>query len=317
MKQIRASLFLLVAGQLTCHTVPAAAAPPRPSHVVIVIEENHSFNQILGTTDDIGNAKPGDGVSYRNNAGYFVDLATMGVSFTNAHGETHPSQPNYIALFSGGTQGITGDECTADHIKCNGQACPATISAPSLAGQLIGTGLSFKAYAEGYDPSSNSCQVGDYAAKHCPWTSFVDIQHDHAYLVKPFTDFSKSSFANLPDVAFVMPNLKHDMHDGKDPGRITAAANWLSSNLKPYVDWAMANNSLLIVTWDENQGNLKTDKADNQIPTLFIGPMLHSGSQSDRIDHYAILRAVEDMFGLPYLGKAASAPAIWSKITQP
>src|SRR5689334_19461823 len=75
-------------------TAPATPLP-RPDHVVIVIEENHGYDQIIGAS-----AAP-----------YINRLARQGALFTAAHGITHPSQPNYLALFSGSTQGVHDDSC--------------------------------------------------------------------------------------------------------------------------------------------------------------------------------------------------------------
>jgi hypothetical protein len=71
----------------------ATATVPTPQHVVVVVLENKNIDQVLGT----------------GNAPYLDHLAQTGAEFTNAHAETHPSQPNYLALFSGSTQGITDD----------------------------------------------------------------------------------------------------------------------------------------------------------------------------------------------------------------
>src|SRR5258708_9699797 len=69
---------------------------PRTDHVVIVVKENHSYAEIIGSV----------------NAPYINSLAQMGALFTNSFGVTHPSEPNYLAFFSGSTQGVTDDGCT-------------------------------------------------------------------------------------------------------------------------------------------------------------------------------------------------------------
>ena len=74
---------------------PAAAGLPRPDHVVVVIEENHGYSQIIGSSS----------------APYINSLAKQGASFTQSFAVTHPSEPNYLALFSGSTQGVTDDSC--------------------------------------------------------------------------------------------------------------------------------------------------------------------------------------------------------------
>ncbi len=248
----------------------ALAQLPKPSHVVVVMEENHSYSEIIGSSQ----------------APYINTLATQGALFTKSFAITHPSQPNYLALFSGSTQGITDD------------SCPHTFSAKSLESELITAGKSFTGYSEGL-PSVGStvCTSGLYVRKHAPWTDFSkDLSKDN----QPFTSFP-TDFAKLPTVAWVIPNLDDDMHDGT----IQQADSWLQTHLLAYVTWARNNNSLLIVQWDEDQGT-----SINQIPTIFVGPMVKPGKYSETINHYNILRTVEDMYGLPHLGKSATATTI-------
>ena len=109
------------------------------------------------------------------------------------------------------------------------------------------------------------------------------------------------SLASLPTVSLVIPNLDNDMHDGT----IAQADTWLATNLGTYANWAMANNGLLIVTWDEDDNS-----ADNHIPTIFYGAHVRPGSYSEPMSHYNVLSTVEQMYGLPKTGLAADAPAI-------
>ena len=63
---------------------------PRPDYMVMVIEENHSNSRIIDSPE----------------SSYINRLAAQGAVFTQFFGVSHPSQPNYRALFSGLTQGI-------------------------------------------------------------------------------------------------------------------------------------------------------------------------------------------------------------------
>jgi len=246
------------------------AQVPAPAHVVVVIEENHGYSQIIGSSQ----------------APYINTLATQGALFTNSFALTHPSQPNYLALFSGSTQGITDD------------SCPHTFYTQSLESELITAGKSFVGYSEGL-PSAGSkiCASGKYVRKHAPWTDFSkDLGKDN----QPFTSFP-ANFATLPTVAWVIPNLDDDMHDGT----IQQADSWLQTHLLAYVTWARNNNSLLIVQWDEDEFT-----PSNHIPTIIVGPMVKPGKYSETINHYNILRTIEDMYGLPHLGKSATAKPI-------
>jgi acid phosphatase len=259
---------LSFAGVIHAQTVPAPL--PKPAHVVVVIEENHGYSQIIGSSQ----------------APYINTLATQGALFTKSFALTHPSQPNYLALFSGSTQGITDD------------SCPHTFSAQSLESELIAAGKTFKGYSEDL-PSvgSKTCSSGAYARKHVPWTNFSkDLTSDN----QPFSSFP-TSFGNLPTVSWVIPNVNDDMHDGS----IQQGDSWLQTNLLAYVTWAQKNNSLLIIQWDEDDGS-----AGNHVATIFVGPMVKPGKYTETINHYNILRTIEDMYGLAHLGNSATAKAI-------
>lgn len=268
----------MIVGFTICPVVANADAPvpPRFDHVVIAIMENTSETSIIGNLAD---------------APYINSLVTNdGVSFTNAHGVTHPSQPNYIALFSGDTHNVTNDDC------------PKNFSAiANLGSQLIAAGLTFAGYAENM-PSSGftGCNEGGsklYQRKHNPWVDFDNVPSASNL---PFASFP-TDFAQLPSVAFVVPNMCNDMHNCS----IATGDTWLQNNLDGYVQWAKPHNSLFILIWDENDGS-----AGNQIPLVFAGADLAPGSYSENIDHYSVLRTIEDMYALAPLGNAAIRSAI-------
>jgi acid phosphatase len=243
------------------------AAAARPDHLVVAIFENKAYSQVIGV------------------APAFDQLVASGTSFTNARAITHPSQPNYLALFSGSTHGITGD------------SCPHTIHAGNLAQQLIDAGASFTGYAEDLPrPGYAGCSSGGYARKHAPWTNFAGLP---ATVGQPHSAFP-ADFSRLPSVAFVVPNLCNDMHDC--PVRTGDA--WLAQHLLPYASWARSHNSLLIVTFDEDNGT-----PGNQIPTIVVGAGIPVAKDGTRINQYSVLRAIENCFGLPPLGQAATANA--------
>jgi len=243
---------------------------PKPKHIIIVVVENHSYNQIIGNKD----------------APYINQLADHGVLFTNSHGIAHPSQPNYLALFSGDTQGVTGD------------SCPYTFSSNNLANALKKVGKSFAGYSEDL-PSVGfkGCKSQSYHRKHSPWVNFSNVPKSYNL---PFTSFPQN-YNLLPTVSFVIPNLIHDMHDGT----VKQADTWLKKNLQGFIQWASKNDSLFILTWDEDNF-----KKPNQIPTIFVGPMVKTGEYSNYIDHYSVLRTIEDMYGIKPLGKSKNVSSI-------
>lgn len=264
--------------------IALVASIPSPDHVVIVVEENHAYEQIIGNAD----------------APWFNALAIdpQAALFTRSYGVTHPSQPNYLHLFSGSSQGVTDNNIPA--------SLPFTT--PNLGGSLIAAGKTFVGYSDGLPSVGfNGANSGAYFRKHSPWTNWQDSPANGipAANNRPFTDFP-TDFSQLPTVAFVTPDQNHDMHDGT----IAQADAWLKDNLGPYADWARSHNSLLIVTWDEDES-----AHGNHIPTLFFGPMVVGGQYSTTINHHNVLRTLEEMFALPHAGAAATATpitGIWS-----
>lgn len=263
-----AASLLLLAG-IAAASVAQARPLPRPDHIVIVVEENKSFTQIIGNP-----AAP-----------YINELARRGALFTQSYGVTHPSQPNYLALFSGTTRGIGSN------------ACPLVLHGENLAGALQDKGLSFGSYAESMpEPGFAGCAYGAYMRKHNPSANWKEL----AAVNQPFSAFPQR-FEQLPAVALVVPDQRNDMHDGS----IAQGDDWLARNIGAYAQWAMTHNSLLIVTWDEDDGS-----ENNRVATLFIGPMVKPGRSAQRINHYSVLRTIEDMLGLPYLGESAKVTPV-------
>jgi hypothetical protein len=86
---------------------------------------------------------------------------------------------------------------------------------------------------------------------------------------------------------------------------IAEGDQWLKDNMDGYIQWAKTHNSLFILTFDEDD-----DDANNHITTIFIGSMVAKGRYTTRINHYKVLRTIEDMYGLPYAGNAANVQTI-------
>lgn len=260
-------ITIATATALAAAIAPATAAPPipKPAHVVIVIEENHSYKQV--------NTQP-----------YLTSLEKTGATFTNSHGITHPSEPNYLALWSGSTQGVHGDPC------------PVNLgNKPSLGGQINSI-----IYSEGLRaPGYLGCGGNGYARKHNPLADFTVTSN--AAHNKPMTAFPKN-FNQLAPVAVVVPNLGNDMHDGS----VRTGDNWLKKHIAAYAAWAQKNNSVLIVTFDEDNG-----ASGNQILTVITGQHIKPGRYPQPINHYNVLTTIEQAFGLPHLNKAAPITGIW------
>jgi phosphatidylinositol-3-phosphatase len=288
MKPVRLALGVLavsVLGATACGQVPVPSpavpssaarspasvgtvAPGRPDHVVIVVLENKNEPDVV------------------REAPYLTSLARSGASLTDMHAETHPSQPNYLALFSGDAQGVDDD------------SCPLMFDAPNLAQELVAAGHTFAGYAEDLPRAGfTGCTAGDYARKHSPWTDFRSVPPESN---QPLSAMP-SDYADLPTLSFLIPNLCHDMHDCS----IAEGDRWLAQNIDGYAQWARSHNSLLIVTFDESEHD-----RDNHIATIAVGQRVVPGPITERADHYRLLRTLEDLYGLPPLGHSAQASAI-------
>jgi len=254
--------------------VPAAPAAslPHPDHVVVVVMENRSFDDIIGSS----------------RAPYINELARGGALFTQSYAVTHPSQPNYLALFSGSRQGVTSD------------SCPHTFSTANLGRSLVAAGRSFAGYSEGL-PAVGSlvCENGAYARKHAPWVNFPSVPRSANV---PFSAFP-GSYAALPRLSFVIPDLDHDMHDGT----VAEGDQWLRSHLGGYATWAASHNSLLVLTWDED------DRSEsNRVVTVIAGAHVRPGPYAERIDHYRLLSTLEGLERVPRVGRSISAAPVTS-----
>src|ERR1700747_2206203 len=299
------------------------AQSPAFDHVVVVIEENHSFGDIIGNS-----AAPN-----------ITALASPGANIVNAstdpqgnttgsHAVRHPSQPNYLELYSGSNQGTIQDGRPGSTDEPF--SSPPPFTTPNLGAALRNAGFSFATYSQtlpsvGFDGDSS----GEYMRKHNPVTNWMNDTNPTenqlpSTVNKPFTTFqdimnSPGGFANLPTVAFVVPDQTYDMHDGT----IQQADDWIQTNIiETYLPWAITHNSLLIVTWDEDGDNT----ASNQIPTIFAGAKVrpgnytetnlnastpHVGSPNDpgietpsgtAMSHHNVLSTIEDIYGLAHIG---------------
>jgi acid phosphatase len=285
----------------------AVAAPHRYDHVVIVVEENRTPGQIIGDTI---------------NAPYLTSLAAGGVSIGRMFAIEHPSQPNYLQLFSGSNQGVLDDNLPPDFSTTITSVYP--FKSLNLGAELVSAGFTFAGYSEqlesagatdyaDYDPHTATDPGVSYRRKHNPWANWVaktapvPANQLAGSVNKAFTQFP-SDFTSLPTVSFVIPNQMHDMHDGTRK----QGDDWIQANLKPYAEWAKIHNSLLIVTWDEDDYN-----ATNQIPTIFYGAALRDGTVTGGTwTLHNLLRTLEDMYGVTtHAGSAAQVQPIAGPFT--
>jgi hypothetical protein len=257
--------------EMQARPVAALSAAAKPDHVVIVVLENKRYDAV------IGDAK----VPWVN------ALAAGGANLTRFYAETHPSQPNYLALFSGSTQGVRDNKCPHD-----------LGARPNLGRQLIDAGFSFTGYSEDLPNAGwRGCSHGRYVRRHVPWVNFSNVP---ASAHQPYTAFPRD-YRKLPTLAFVIPNLCHDMHDCPKAD----ADAWLRRQFAGYVAWAKTHNSLFVLTFDEDN-----QTGGNHIATIVAGAGVRPSRYAARADHYGLLRTLQDIYGLRPTGRSASAAPV-------
>jgi len=312
------------AALLTCSLARATAVAETPTwpsnlpkydHILIVVEENKDYEQIIGN----------------KSAPYINMLAVEGANLTHMFAEEHPSEGNYFWLFSGNNQ----------NVGFHDQVPSGKFSTGSLGEQLLKKGLSFKGYSESLpaigfeaDVTPPNCRYPCiYGRKHVPWISFAAIPNgttpDTSSNLR-FVDFP-SDYTKLPTVAFVIPNMENDMHNGAPKDSVPAGDLWLKRNIDSYYQWAKTHNSLLILTFDENddKGGYRglTDPSispdhdqsghdrQNRIATIIAGAHVKANyAEPNGMTHVNILRTLEAMYGLPKSG-AQQANAVRAGIS--
>ena len=274
---------------------PAAPNTTMFAHAFLVIEENHSYSDVIGNS-----SMP-----------YLNGLASANGLATQYYADAHPSLPSYFMLTAGAT--ITGNA---------GDGFTGVVTQDNVVRALTAAGKTWKYYAEAL-PSAGylGAGAGAYDQQHNPFVYFSDVINSSAQAgnIVPFTQLATDMANNsLPDYAFIVPNLNDDGHDCP-PGLATCSdtqvlANldqWLAANIGPLLSSNAFQNSLLIVTFDEGDA---TDIAHGggQVATVIVSPLAKAGYQSTTFyQHESALRLMMDGLGVTNLpGAAATAPAM-------
>lgn len=251
------------------------AAPPALDHIIIILEENKPLTSLVGSDD----------------APYFNALLKQYATAGHYYAVTHPSLPNYIALTSGTTAGISSD--------CNPPSATCQAVVPNIAGSLENAHKTWKAYMESMPAACTTTNAGDYAVKHNPFLYYPDIRSNTTRCRThdvPFSQFVSDlkSTDTLPDYAFISPNLCNDMHNCP----VKTGDNWLAAHVPAILSSPAftQQHSLLVIVWDEG------DSGDNNVPIVFAGPAAKQGYTSAAYySHYSLLRTIETVWKLPTL----------------
>jgi phospholipase C len=212
------------------------------------------------------------------------------------YGVAHPSLPNYLALWSGSTQGVTDDK-THD------------FTADSLASQVTAAGKQWRVYAQGVPGNcfrkASAASVSDgpgrrgvYARKHEPAISFRSVSGSPSECAKiqPLAGFDATAF----DVAFVAPNLCNDAHDCS----LAVGDAFLKAFLPSVFNSPDWSHTLLVVSFDEGSSD---KNGGGNVFTMVARQGLSGVPSATPHTHYGILRTIEDIIGLPCLAEACNA----------
>src|SRR5579859_3553053 len=287
---VLAGLLLLGVGFGFGQAVRPSAASASPPHVMVILEENKGYQATLGTCS----ADP-----------YLCGLASQYASVVGWTGVSHPSEPNYLAATTGGTQGCTSDTCFK------------TLTVPSIGGQLSAAGIPWTAYMESmptpcylkqWAPAGTSGTAALYGEKHDPFVVEGDVLNNAcATHVLPYPGaasmVSTLDAASAPAFVWITPNQQDDMHSNT----VQAGDAWLKANLAPVLTspWFTNFDSTVIVTMDEHSGD--STGGGGAIPEVVISNNAKGkGNVSVKGNHYGTLRSIEEAFGLSLLGNASS-----------
>jgi hypothetical protein len=259
---------------------PRAAAWPKIGHIYEIVLENHEVGSIIGN----------------GSAPYINGLARQFGLATNYTAVSHPSLPNYLALWSGSTQGVT-DDAVHDFTKV-----------PTLADQISASGRSWHVAAEnvplgcftGAKSSDGADGSGTYVRKHEPaisWTS-VSTSPKRCAQITNFGHFSPG----LGNFWFIAPNLCHDMHDCS----VATGDAWLKGFLPKILgSTAFQANGLILLTFDEGSTG---SGGGGKVATIVISPKARTAFSSGKAhNHYSLVRTIEALWGMPCMAKSCSA----------
>jgi acid phosphatase len=271
---------------------PAPSPTPTPAptpvegipafrHIYLIVLENKEYGSIVGSK----------WAPYENSL-----IARYGLA-TAMYGVAHPSEPNYIAMTSGGLQGVKGDGFF-------------NLNVPNLFDQIEAAGRTWHVYAQNYPGNCYSGSVavggvdgfglaGEYARKHNPAISYTSISRNKTRCanITHLAGFDPAA----ADFEMIVPNLINDMHSSS----VAVGDVFLKTFVPRITGNAAFRDSVLFITWDEG-GTAR--HGGGHIATIVVSPRMNTAARYTAFaNHYSLLRTIEDAWRMPYLGLAAQA----------
>jgi acid phosphatase len=259
---------------MTSSSPTASGTVPQFGHVVLIVEENSSYSQVIESPE----------------MPYLNSLATQNGLATQYYANTHPSIGNYFMLTTG--QLVTTDD-----------SFTGTVSVDNIIREVLAAGKTWKSYAESRgDPTL-------YVQRHDPCSYFTDAVSSATQKqnLVSFTQFAADLSNNaLPNFSFIVPNLDDDAHNAP----LVQADAWLKTNIAPLLANAtFQKDGLLIITFDESAGT-DTANGGGHVATVIVSTKAKPGYQSKTLfQHQSTLRLMLEALGISTMpGAASNAP---------
>lgn len=275
------NLFWIAFLILGCAAV-GSAGTPQSKHVVLVVEENHSYDSVIT----------------QGGMPYLKSLAEKHTVLVNYYANHHPSIGNYFTMTTGQT--ISTDD-----------GYKGVVHDDNIVTQLVAANKKWKMYG---DSLPGAGYIGGnkkpYVKKHFPMAYFANVRDDEKQRmnlvpVEQFVQDLKSS-EGLPEFSMVIPDLDHDAHDGS----LQEADNWLKKNIGTLLEDAnFQKDGILIVTFDE-AAKSDSNHGGGHIVTVVIGPLVKENFADNTFyQHESLLATIEDVLGLPRLKLVEKVPS--------
>ena len=249
----------------TAIATPAATPEPVP-HVFVIVMENTGLARAL-------RSRP------------IAALASRYAVTTEYHAVARPSLPNYLAMTSGSTWGITDNGYHA-------------LPSEDIGTQLTRAGIPWRAYMEGMTAGCMRSPY-PYALKHNPFAYYGGVCPDN---VVELGALDADLAGATPNFVFITPGLCHDGHDCA----VDEAGRWLDGLVTKIVSSsAWTSGGILFIVWDEGDGG-----DSNLVPLIVATHSIGARQIDGAYDHYSLLATIEDLFGLPRLGAASGARSL-------
>jgi len=255
---------------------------PSATHVILIVEENHSFAAVYPR-----------GMPWLSALGDAYGIAT------NYYSDEPGSMLDYLWLSSGSGERAFG---------CGGWGCKKIITSDNIFRALDNRGLSWKVYADSLPYAGYmGMQSGEYVKRHnpAPWYSDVAYKKSQQENIVPFTQFAKDLAAEkLPSYSLIVPNLLHDAHSGT----LAMADAWLKQYIRPVLDspyFKPGGSGVMFVTFDNGDGDRQ-----GQVFTAVIGPNVIRGIKVNKeFRHENTLRTMMELLGFKQFPGAAETAA--------